>query len=302
MPTNPSTLRMLVVNPFYAGYHAKITKPVRGAGYRTMSVSDFELSDGEAGTWPCPISLTDWQRIRARFSQARKPSHATCLLTGVLRCPAGERMRSMGAVTRPYQCYCEGKKHHAGGRRWEAFARRLALAWIESVPDSVLSAPVRTRTEEDRAETERQLRLALRAAQERQREHDALLRDVIDPTSYLRRFDRVEVERMIDQTKAELAAARALVDRLTAEQQEPDAGETLAHVALIREGGAAVFWDAMPEPSQRAFLRGIVRAIHLDPSPGPYRPITSARVEWQPWVVRENLTIPVPRAWFDARD
>lgn len=74
---------------------------------------------------------------------------------------------------------------------------------------------------------------------------------VVSCASYLRRFERSEVERMIDVTRAELAAVRRQVDEWTARRDAPDRGEVVTALRAISAIGAARAWDNMGDPGRR---------------------------------------------------
>lgn len=295
------TLYGIVHNPIYAGYHARRTQRVRGHGYRAAAPEQFELPEGEPGGWPHPITLAQWYAICARTAPWRDRGRAgTALLTGLLVCPAGSRMRAAGAG-RSYGCTCEGDgpRHYTNRPRWDAFAERLFCGFVAALPAAVLDVPVpQAEHQPDRAALAAQLERAARAM----RQHESDARAMVADGERQRRLLGDDLyESVLGRTRQEWEASRREVDALRARLAEPDRAEALSLLSAVRAHGAEGFWAAATGHERRELLRAIVAQIALQDVGGRMRHYREASVVWQGWVSRAGLAIEVPPAWYGTR-
>jgi site-specific DNA recombinase len=307
-----STLYRTLLNPFYAGYHARVTKRTRGKGYTWARPEDYEISPGPIGGWAKPITLAQHYEIRALFAAYAEPSRArTSLLAGILACQEGSRMHAAGAG-RSYGCTCAGgvhpntripgkTTHYTTRPYWDEFARRMVVEFARRLEgraaQRLLKASLVDKGGLDRAEIAQQLSRALRDRAQREDDVRAL---ATDQERQRRLLGDSLYETVLTKARGEWEVANAAVELLQEQASAPDRRQALTLLQVARAHGIEAFWHDGNVDERRELLRILIKRIVLEPSE-KHKHSNRAKVEWQDWVKEEGLGFAPPPEFFPGR-
>lgn len=269
-----SSLRDILLNPFYAGHMAQRQQNLRTGRIR-LKPEEYILSP-EPGAWEHPISLTDWYELLAIMQGRRHGPARSCLLTGILYCCQGRAM--YGSSLNQYRCECDpSHAGHAPGRdRLDGWAKQIVFAFLRALPEDAL----RQTTEQpkrSRAETDAKLRQARLVLEERQAELTGLIRQ---SASLSQRLNPADIEEALRAVTAERDAAKADMERLQALLLEPDRRTAIKLLASIKLIGIETYWDSETDANRRGIVQSIIRSIRLHPVPRGRTFIRGASVEF----------------------
>lgn len=292
-----STLKGIVLNPFYAGYYAQrqrvewhfVTdrhtgqqKQVKRA--HRLEPDEYILAEKE-GTWKHPITLADWHEIVSVVTGRKlQTAPRSAVLTGILYCPNGRPMRRHARDCYGCDCLELGQPHagiHTSQPRLDRWVGEIVWSALQVVPKD--DWPTFDHSN-DRQDLALKLRRAERVVEEKQDTVDDLQKRA---RFNVKQFGRASYERACRSARKELDAAIARRNELKAAQSKarPDLRALHPYDRLRNAGWMNVWQHALMTPAaKREVVRCVIERIELQPIPEGRRFYRSAKVVLLGWL------------------
>lgn len=267
------SIRAILLNPFYAGYHAQRTQSARERQIH-LAPSAYVLAQ-EPGDWPCPIDRERWEAI-CGVLDGRGPvgAPARALLSGLIYCGEGHRMTVVGGGR--YSCGPEPRHHGmtAGCDPFDRWAIAIADQLLDNLPADFLPG----RAKKAGVTLAAELGRSRRSLADAERTVDDLMRQ---RARYESLFGAASYERSARKAASDLEEARRRVATLEAETAEPDRSHLTPLLTRLRTLGVRV--SDMDRETQRAIVVTIIRRIDLLPMPPDARYQVGATITVWDW-------------------
>ncbi len=257
-----TTIRNIVLNPFYAGRHGQRNKIVKVGGrkiLKALAIDEFVIAPGD-GDWEYPISFEEYSQLRTWHIGRYRPVPRVGLITGLLFCPDGGPMARQGvkkygctcAVERPELCRFTISRKHIEGWAVEALGRALC-----ALPSKALGVLQNREKRSDlyvlHARAQRATRDAFSAL-----EQLASNREVISQYS-----DQGLYDEMLKRAAFAHKSAKMEEARLSSLLAQPEMDVVKPVVEAVRRMGFEFFWSSITEDEQRSLLRDFIERIEM---------------------------------------
>ena len=272
----PSTVKRILTNAIYAGYHTRKTVTTRVGRY-VIHPSKLEIETETAGPWETAITLAEWKQIISKTTG--NPKYARSRLSlGLLYCPDHKPMVAIGS--RQYGCECGktgGVSYHVSKYKIDGLAVSLLEQLIATLPEDLLIAP---KQKTDKTAISK----SYASAQKRLSEVQDEIRSLARESENLRRLmGEAQYNKLLEKSTNELTKLTQASEALFADLTRIEIEIIYPLLKEIKEIGFQKFWHSATLTQQRNVLFGALSSITLERKEKNCHQ-THAIVHYQKWI------------------